>query len=109
MSEVANTILFYTSEDGRCPFLQRLRRVKDLRTKQIIEARIERMKFGNLGDCKAISNGIFETRIHFGPGYRIYYAEIQKRTILLLIIGDKSRQNEDIKKAKKFWKEHNES
>ena len=59
----------------------------------------------NLGDIKPVGDKIFEIRIDYGPGYRIYYLQENNFIILLLIGGDKSTQDEDIKKAKKIIKE----
>lgn len=64
------------------------------------------MEDGNLGDISSVGDGIEEIRIHFGPGYRIYYKKHHERLILLLIGGDKSSQEGDIKKAKKIWDKH---
>lgn len=67
--------------------------------------RLARIRKGNLGDCKAVQGGIglYEIRIHFGPGYRIYYGVKGKQILLLLCGGDKGAQKNDILKAKKYW------
>jgi putative addiction module killer protein len=65
--------------------------------------RISRAEDGNFGDHKSIGQGLFEFRIQFGPGYRIYYGIEDEKIILLLIGGDKSTQAKDISKAKSFW------
>lgn len=70
-----------------------------------IVARIERAKLGNFGDHKSIGNGIYEMRITKGKGYRIYYARKGNITYLLLIGGDKSSQEQDIKHAKALWQQ----
>lgn len=79
------------------------RKLKDIKAKAKILLRLQRFEDGNLGDTSSVGEGIDEMRIHFGPGYRIYYKRHQARLILLLIGGDKSTQEEDIKKAKKLW------
>jgi len=63
---------------------------------------------GNFGDCKPVSAGVFEFRLHFGSGYRIYYGKDGSTIILLLCGGDKNTQNRDIKKAKQYWKDYQE-
>lgn len=62
----------------------------------VIARRISRIKDGNLGDCKAVGMGIFETRVHVGPGYRVYFAFQGDEVIVLLCAGDKSSQSRDI-------------
>ena len=62
------------------------------------------MKFGQFGDCKALNDGIYELRLFFGPGYRVYFGQHKGKTILLLAGGDKSSQSRDIKKAKEYWR-----
>lgn len=54
----------------------------------------------NPGDVKPIGEGVYEMRVDYGPGYRVYYANRRERVVLLLIGGDKSSQERDIKKAK---------
>lgn len=62
-------------------------------------ARLERVKNGNFGDYKQISSQLFELRLFFGNGFRIYYTVRDKRVIFLLVGGDKSSQSTDIEKA----------
>lgn len=55
---------------------------------------------GNFGDCAPVGDGISEMRVHFGPGYRVYFARRGKVVYLLLCGGDKSTQKRDIKRAR---------
>lgn len=71
-------------------------------TKAKIATKIDRLSCGNFGNCKSLANGLYELKIDFGPGYRIYYAQVGKKLLLLLRGGDKSSQNHDIKKALGF-------
>lgn len=73
-----------------------------------IRNRISRIEDGNFGDCKNIGDGIFELRLFFGPGYRIYFGKYKKTSVILLSGGDKSSQNKDIKQAKLYLKEYME-
>jgi putative addiction module killer protein len=67
--------------------------------------RITRLRLGNFGDCKIIkrTNIIFELRIDYGPGYRIYFGKKDQALVILLIGGDKKSQESDIAKTKKYW------
>ncbi|EGY34215.1 type II toxin-antitoxin system RelE/ParE family toxin [Aggregatibacter actinomycetemcomitans] len=70
-----------------------------------IVARIERAKLGNFGDHKSVGNGVYEMRITKGKGYRVYYARKGDITYLLILGGDKSSQEQDIKNAKALWQQ----
>jgi putative addiction module killer protein len=61
---------------------------------------------GNLGDHTSIGGGLWEARVMFGPGYRIYFGKEGLSVILLLLGGDKSPQARDIRKARWLWKEY---
>jgi len=74
-------------------------KVKDKSVRIKILVRLARVENGNFGDYKNISQNLFELRFHFGPGYRIYYTIENDIVVLLLVGGDKSNQNKDIKKA----------
>jgi len=88
-------------------FSRWISRLKDIKAKVSILRRIDRMKMGNVGDHKSIGNGIYELRIMAGPGYRVYYIKQDYEIIILLIGGDKSSQQKDIKKANKLLEELN--
>ena len=77
-------------------------KLKDFRARSKINSRIYQIKNGNFGDFKSVSDGIFEMRIHYGPGYRIYYTRKDDEVIILLVGGDKSTQQKDIEKAKEL-------
>ncbi len=77
-----------------------LTKLKDAKGKARIVARIRSAELGNLGDVKSVGEGISEMRIHYGPGYRIYFTQRGRLLILLLVGGDKSSQSRDIKRAK---------
>ena len=72
----------------------------DDRIRARIEARIYRLSLGNPGDVKPVGEGVSELRIDYGPGYRVYLAQIGKALVILLCGGDKRSQNKDIKTAK---------
>ena len=77
-----------------------LSKLKNLRDKAKINARIKRLQFGNFGDIKSVNDGIFELRIDEGQGYRIYLKNQNGVLVILLCGGDKSTQEKDIKQAK---------
>jgi putative addiction module killer protein len=74
--------------------------LKDNVGKAKVVARIRRLGLGNPGNVRAVGEGISELKIDFGPGYRIYYKQTGKQTVLILGGGDKDSQDGDIKKAK---------
>ncbi len=81
-----------------------LTQLKDQKAKARIFARLRAAKFGNFGDCKAVGDGVWEMRIHLGPGYRVYFAREGAHIYLLLLGGDKGSQTKDIENARKIWK-----
>ena len=85
-----------------------LAELKDARTRAKIIARIDRLSVDNFGDCKALGGGLFELRIDWGPGYRIYYAPVGKACVLLLCGGAKSRQSSDIRRALEYLNDYKE-
>lgn len=67
------------------------------------------MKYGNFGDYQSVGDGVFELRLHFGAGYRIYFGVVDNTIVLLLCGGDKSSQARDIVRAKVYWLEYKET
>jgi putative addiction module killer protein len=76
--------------------------LRDPRGKAKIAARIDRLAQGNPGDVAPVGGGVSEMRIHFGPGYRVYYAQHGDEVVILLCGGDKATQDRDIKRAIKL-------
>ncbi len=76
--------------------------IKDRPARNRILRRIDSMRIGFFGDHKLISEGLYELRLFFGPGYRVYYSVQHKEIILLLLGGDKSSQKRDIPQAKEL-------
>lgn len=82
--------------------------LRDARAKGAVAARLNRLAYGLAGDTKSVGDGVSELRIHYGPGYRIYYTRQGNTVILLLCGGDKSSQSRDIAQAKtlaQLWSE----
>ncbi|MEE8658849.1 Addiction module killer protein [Acetobacteraceae bacterium EV16G] len=80
-------------------FAEWLHDLKDRKTKQVVSQRILLMAAGSLGDVKSLGDGLFEARIHYGPGYRLYFVQRGRTVIILLCGGSKRNQKRDIKNA----------
>lgn len=81
-------------------FALRLRALRDHRAQARIARAVERMAGGNLGDVKSLGGGLLEARIHYGPGYRVYFVRRGAEMVVLLLCGSKSTQVEDIARAR---------
>ena len=98
----------YQDRNGNEPFLDWLSAITDKVTAARIRSRLRRIEeTNNLGNYRSVGNGVFEFRLQFGAGYRIYFGRVGNDAILLLRGGDKGSQSQDIGKAKKDWNEHN--
>ena len=74
-------------------------RLKDREARSRILVRLRRLSLGNPGDVKSVGGGVFELRIGYGPGYRVYFVRRGETLIILLGGGDKSTQAADIRAA----------
>lgn len=79
--------------------------LRDRRARLRIDDRLQRFANGNAGEAKSVGGGVQELRLHFGPGYRVYYIWRDGALVILLCGGDKSSQARDIAKAKELAKE----
>lgn len=79
--------------------------LRDLRAQTKILARIGRLAIGNAGDAAPVGEGVSEMRIHYGPGYRVYFVQWGKMLVILLCGGDKCSQSRDIEAAKALARE----
>ncbi len=93
----------YETTDGNAPFITWLRGLNDLRTRAIIRTRINRIRVGHWGLRRSLGDGVWELKIDFGPGYRVYYGHENQEIVILLAGGDKHSQTRDIEKAKRYW------
>jgi putative addiction module killer protein len=98
----------YTDPSGHCRFQAWLKAL-DATMSSRVSKRIERLTDGNFGDHRQISNGLFELRMHFGPGYRVYCGIHKDALILILGGGDKSTQAKDILRARYDWNSYLEA
>ncbi len=89
MKSIRTTEVFDSWFDGLADKMVKLR----------IQARIDRAELGNFGDSSPVGRGVSEMRIHFGPGYRVYFTQCRDELVILLAGGDKSSQAADIQTA----------
>ena len=94
--------------DGRSPFGEWFNAL-DAVTAARVDRYIRRMEAGNFGAAKPLGNGVFELRMDFGPGYRVYYGREGKAVIILLGGGSKRRQDADVAAAIERWKRYRQS
>jgi len=95
-------IRHYVTRAGRDIYEEWLSNLGDKRTQAKITERINRVVAGNFGNCKPLRQGLWELRIDWGPGYRVYYALVGKELLLLVSGGDKSKQSADIQLALRY-------
>jgi putative addiction module killer protein len=79
--------------------------LRDKRMQAVVDARVARVRAGNFGDCKSVGGGVFELRVAFGPGLRVYYGLYGRQVVVLLGGGDKSSQLRDIRRAQQLWQQ----
>ncbi|MEX2319417.1 MAG: type II toxin-antitoxin system RelE/ParE family toxin [Bauldia sp.] len=80
-------------------------RLRDERARVLVASRLDRLAYGHTGDVSPVGNGISELRIHYGPGYRVYFQRRGSTLIVLLCGGTKSTQRRDIDAAKRLASE----
>ncbi|UVE45027.1 type II toxin-antitoxin system RelE/ParE family toxin [Pseudomonas chlororaphis] len=83
-------------------FMEWENRLKNSRARALIAARIFRLANGLAGDVSPVGEDVSELRIHYGPGYRVYFQQLGSQLVILLCGGDKSRQGRDIELAKQL-------
>ena len=99
-------IRVYQTSAGKRPFEDWLHHLKDRKAGFIIRARLDRLTYGLAGRCEPVGQGVFELKIYYGPGYRVYFGQEGQTIVILLCGGDKSTQGQDIGKAKIYWKDY---
>ncbi len=95
----------YLNAEGRAPFARWFDRLEANAASKVAIALI-RMRQGNFADTASVGAGVYEYRIHSGPGYRIYFGKDGDRLVILLGGGTKKRQQNDIAAAKLLWLEY---
>jgi putative addiction module killer protein len=101
-------IRHYVTRTGKDVFDHWLTQLADARAQAKIAVRINRLAAGNFGDCKSLRQGLYELRIDWGPGYRVYYAMLGTLCVLLLCGGNKRKQSSDIDRALAYLKDYKE-
>lgn len=98
-------VVQYETEGGDCPFAVWFDGL-DSRAALKVRVAIARIEMGNFGDVKPLGEGVWERRIDFGPGYRVYFGQEREKLVILLVGGTKKRQQSDIDKAKTYWRDY---
>jgi putative addiction module killer protein len=96
----------YLTAAGADPFAEWFDALRDRQAQARIQTRIDRLERGLLGDVEFCGESVWELRIDWGPGYRVYYARSGERVVLLFLGGDKRKQDADIKSAKEYWRDY---
>jgi putative addiction module killer protein len=96
----------YVNRAGIDVFAEWLAKLADEHASARIADRIDRVSRGNFADRKSLGRGLFELRIDWGPGYRVYYALIGQNCVLLLCGGDKRKQASDIQRARQYFNDY---
>ncbi len=102
----SKSIKVYADANGREPYFEWFKGLKDVKGRARIESRLQRLAVGHFGDTKSVGEGVSELRMFFGPGYRVYYGEDQGNIVVLLCGGDKGSQKKDIQLAKNYWQDY---
>lgn len=103
---MAFEVRHYITPAGADRFKEWLETLADQQAQARVQARVDRLERGLLGDVRSCGEGVWELRIDWGPGYRVYYARSGEQIILLLLGGDKRKQQADIEQAKEFWRDY---
>ena len=98
----------YVNAAGVDVFGQWFVALADRQAQTRIRARLDRISRGLFGDCEPVGEGVWELRVDWGPGYRVYYARAGQAILLLLCGGDKRKQQADINRAKDYWNDFKE-
>ena len=105
MEVIPQDIRNYVTSDGREPYEEWVNSCRNRKTRAIIRERVNRLHLGNFGDYKRLTADLYELRIHYGPGYRVYFGMVGRVIVILLCGGSKKTQRRDIQKAKEYWEE----
>jgi putative addiction module killer protein len=100
------TVEIYRDKFGKEPYTIWIKSLKDSTTKARIEQRVRRIENGNFGNHKSVGEGVWELKLDFGPGYRVYFVHENDQIVILLCAGSKNSQQRDVAQAQSYWKEY---
>lgn len=98
-------ILEYLDAAGDSPYRDWFESLNPQAAAKVMVA-LTRIGLGNLSNVKGVGAGVQESRIDFGPGYRVYFGRDGDQLVILLAGGTKSRQQKDITTAQKRWADY---
>lgn len=98
-------VLEYQDQKGESPFASWFKGLEPTSAAKVTVA-VKRIEMGNLSNAKSLGGGVFECRLHTGPGYRIYFGKDGDTLVVLLGGGTKRRQQADIANARDLWSEY---
>jgi putative addiction module killer protein len=99
------TVQLYQAAGGVCPFEAWAKRL-DAAALVKVTAAVSRLEDGSFSNVKGVGKGVFERKIDFGPGYRIYFGKDGEEIVILLGGGDKRSQDKDISAAQRRWSDY---
>lgn len=100
-----NEVLEYLDERGRSPFARWFKKLNAAAAAKVVSA-VVRLEQGNLSNVEGVGAGVFEAKIDFGPGYRVYFGKDGETIIILVGGGTKKRQSKDVELAKSRWQDY---
>jgi putative addiction module killer protein len=95
----------YIDSNGRSPFDKWFSELNSIAAAKITKA-IYKLELGNFSTVEGVGNGVYEQKIDFGPGHRVYFGKEGNDIIILLCGGTKKRQSNDIAEAKEYWQDY---
>ena len=98
-------IRYYVAVEGQQPFAEWFADLEAVARAKVTRA-IVRLEQGNFSSAKSVGEGVFEYRIDFGPGYRVYFGQDGPKLVILLAGGTKKRQGRDIDAAHGYWRDY---
>ena len=96
----------YETSAGKAPFTDWLNGLKDRTARAVIRVRLDRLEHGNPGRYESLSQGLYELKIYFGAGYRVYFGVSGEKLVILLCGGDKGSQARDIQQALTYLEDY---
>ena len=105
MEIIPRDVRNYVTPEGHEPYEEWVNSYRNRKTRAIIRERVNRLHLGNFGDYKRLTADLYELRIRYGPGYRVYFGVVDRVIVILLCGGSKKTQRRDIQKAKEYWEE----